>query len=31
MSWAHVKKITVNKQELKTSNSTVGAQYLHGL
>ena len=30
MSWAHVKKITVNMQELKTSNRTVGAQYLNG-
>jgi len=30
MSWAHVKKITVNMQELKISNRIVGAQYLNG-
>ena len=31
MSLAHVKKITVKMQELKTSKRTVGGQYLNGL
>ena len=29
MSWAHVQEITVDMQELKTSNSTGGGQYLN--